>query len=616
MNRHLLIALLLALLMPVCMYAKDMKKEIKIEPAFWWSGMKSPELQLMIHGANIADYQASVSTPGIRVNQCVRLDSPNYLIVYLELKDAKPSSFDILFTKGKEHFSYSYELKTRRADAAKVKGFDSSDVLYLIMPDRFANGNSSNDQIPMHTAYKVDRENPNARHGGDLAGIEQHLDYIKDLGVTAIWLNPVLENDMEGGSYHGYATTDYYRIDSRFGTNSEYVNLVEKAHQKGLRVVMDMIFNHCGSDHPWMKDIPSHDWFNNLDHYVQTNHDKEIYFDPYVSEYDKSTFLDGWFVPTMPDLNQKNPHLAKYLIQNSIWWIEYAGIDGIRQDTYPYADADMMRRWCKEVMTEYPDFNIVGEAWMNFTIGSAYWQKGSRLNFGEDTGLKTVMDFNLMDIAGKAFGEETGDGSGLHDIFMHMCYDYVYADIFHVLRFLENHDTDRFLKEMPTSLNAFKQAVTFLLTIPGIPQLYYGQELLMNGTKSKSDGYVRRDVPGGWPGDKANWFEASGRSDIQNEAWTFMQKILKWRQGNEVISKGSMKHFMLNQGVYVYQRSYNGKSVLVVMNGSSKNVVLPLDRYAEVLQGKASGMDVISGKSVVLDKELKLSPKEILLLEM
>lgn len=616
MNRHLLIALLLALLMPVYMSAKDMKKEIKIEPAFWWSGMKSPELQLMIHGANIADYQASVSTPGIRVNQCVRLDSPNYLIVYLELKDAKPSSFDILFTKGKEHFSYSYELKTRRADAAKVKGFDSSDVLYLIMPDRFANGNSSNDQIPMHTAYKVDRENPNARHGGDLAGIEQHLDYIKDLGVTAIWLNPVLENDMEGGSYHGYATTDYYRIDSRFGTNSEYVSLVEKAHQKGLRVVMDMIFNHCGSDHPWMKDIPSHDWFNNLDHYVQTNHDKEIYFDPYVSAYDKSTFLDGWFVPTMPDLNQKNPHLAKYLIQNSIWWIEYAGIDGIRQDTYPYADADMMRRWCKEVMTEYPDFNIVGEAWMNFTIGSAYWQKGSRLNFGEDTGLKTVMDFNLMDIAGKAFGEETGDGSGLHDIFMHMCYDYVYADIFHVLRFLENHDTDRFLKEMPTSLNAFKQAVTFLLTIPGIPQLYYGQELLMNGTKSKSDGYVRRDVPGGWPGDKANWFEASGRSDIQNEAWTFMQKILKWRQGNEVISKGSMKHFMLNQGVYVYQRSYNGKSVLVVMNGSSKNVVLPLDRYAEVLQGKASGMDVISGKSVVLDKELKLSPKEILLLEM
>lgn len=616
MNRHLLIALLLALLMPVYMSAKDMKKEIKIEPAFWWSGMKSPELQLMIHGANIADYQASVSTPGVRVNQCVRLDSPNYLIVYLELKDAKPSSFDILFTKGKEHFSYSYELKTRRTDAAKVKGFDSSDVLYLIMPDRFANGNSSNDQIPMHTAYKVDRENPNARHGGDLAGIEQHLDYIKDLGVTAIWLNPVLENDMEGGSYHGYATTDYYRIDSRFGTNSEYVSLVEKAHQKGLRVVMDMIFNHCGSDHPWMKDIPSHDWFNNLDHYVQTNHDKEIYFDPYVSAYDKSTFLDGWFVPTMPDLNQKNPHLAKYLIQNSIWWIEYAGIDGIRQDTYPYADADMMRRWCKEVMTEYPDFNIVGEAWMNFTIGSAYWQKGSRLNFGEDTGLKTVMDFNLMDIAGKAFGEETGDGSGLHDIFMHMCYDYVYADIFHVLRFLENHDTDRFLKEMPTSLNAFKQAVTFLLTIPGIPQLYYGQELLMNGTKSKSDGYVRRDVPGGWPGDKANWFEASGRSDIQNEAWTFMQKILKWRQGNEVISKGSMKHFMLNQGVYVYQRSYNGKSVLVVMNGSSKNVVLPLDRYAEVLQGKASGMDVISGKSVVLDKELKLSPKEILLLEM
>lgn len=616
MNRHLLIALLMILLVPFFLSAKDIEKEIKIEPAFWWSDMRNPELQLMIHGTNIADYQASVSTSGIHVNQCIRLDSPNYLIVYLELKKAKPGRFDIIFTKGKDHFTYSYELKSRRVDADKVKGFDSSDVLYLIMPDRFANGDPGNDQIPMRTKYKIDREDPNARHGGDLVGIEQHLDYIKNLGVTAIWLNPVLENDMEGGSYHGYATTDYYRIDPRLGTNEEYVHLIEKAHQKGLRVVMDMIFNHCGSDHPWMKDIPNYDWFNNLNHYVQTNHDKEAYFDPYISEYDKNTLLNGWFVPTMPDLNQKNPHVAKYLIQNSIWWIEYAGIDGIRQDTYPYADANMMRRWCNEIMTEYPDFNIVGESWMNFTIGSAYWQKGSRLNFGEDTGLKTVMDFNLMEIAGSAFSEDTGDQNGLHDIFMHMCYDYVYADIFHVLRFLENHDTDRFLKKMPTNLDAFKQAVTFLLTIPGIPQLYYGQELLMNGTKNKSDGYVRRDVPGGWPGDKTNWFESTGRSAIQNEAWDFVQKVLKWRQKNEAISKGSMKHFMLNQGVYVYQRNYNGKSVLVVLNGSSKNVTLPLDRYAEVLQNKIEGKDVLTGKIVTFGKILNLLPKEILLLEL
>lgn len=506
-------------------------------------------------------------------------------------------------------------MKARKPNADRIKGFDSSDVLYLIMPDRFANGDPSNDQIPMRTAYKVDRNSPNARHGGDLAGIEQHLDYIEDLGVTAIWLNPVLENDMEGGSYHGYATTDYYRVDPRFGTNEDYVRLIEKTHERGMRVVMDMIFNHCGSDHPWMKDIPSHDWFNHLDNYVQTNHDKEAYFDPYVSDYDKETMLNGWFVPSMPDLNQKNPHVAKYLIQNSIWWIEYCGVDGIRQDTYPYADVDMMRRWCTEVMNEYPEYNIVGEAWMNYTIGSAYWQKGSRLNFGQDTELKSVMDFRLMGIASKAFHAE----GGLPMIFEHMCYDYVYPDIYNVLRFLENHDTDRFLPSMPKSVDdlyAFKQGVTFLLTIPGIPQLYYGQELLMNGTKEKGDGYIRLDVPGGWPGDKVNQFEASGRSEVQNDAWNFLRTLLKWRKGNDIIAKGKMKHFMVNQGVYVYERSLDGRSVLILMNGSDKEVNLPLARYAEVLRGKTSGKEILTGKEIPLGDELSLAPKGIFVLEM
>ena len=540
-------------------------------------------------------------------------------MIYLDVENAKPGRFDITFTKDKKSFNYSYELKARKPNADRIKGFDSSDVLYLIMPDRFANGDPSNDQIPMRTSYKVDRNSPNARHGGDLAGIEQHLDYIEDLGVTAIWLNPVLENDMEGGSYHGYATTDYYRVDPRFGTNEDYVRLIEKTHERGMRVVMDMIFNHCGSDHPWMKDIPSHDWFNNLDNYVQTNHDKEAYFDPYVSDYDKETMLNGWFVPSMPDLNQKNPHVAKYLIQNSIWWIEYCGVDGIRQDTYPYADVDMMRNWCTEVMNEYPEYNIVGEAWMNYTIGSAYWQKGSRLNFGQDTELKSGMDFRLMGIASKAFHEETGYSGGLHTIFEHMCYDYVYPDIYNVLRFLENHDTDRFLPSMPKSVDdlyAFKQGVTFLLTIPGIPQLYYGQELLMNGTKEKGDGYIRLDVPGGWPGDKVNQFEASGRSEVQNDAWNFLRTLLKWRKGNAVIAKGKMKHFMVNQGVYVYERSLDGRSVLILMNGSDKEVNLPLARYAEVLRGKTSGKEILTGKEIPLGDELSLAPKGIFVLEM
>ncbi len=611
MKRHLFLSLLLALFATSALAAD----QVKIEPAFWWSGMKTPELQLMVYGKDIAGYLPSINYPGVQLKSSVALESPNYLLIYLDVANAQPGTFNITFTQGKKSFKMPYELKARKANADQIKGFDSSDVLYLIMPDRFADGDPSLDQIPMRTEYKVDRSNPNARHGGDLAGIEQHLDYIEDLGVTAIWLNPVLENDMKGGSYHGYATTDYYRVDPRFGSNEDYKRLIDKTHQKGMKVVMDMIFNHCGSDHPWMKDVPSHDWFNNLDHYVQTNHDKEAYFDPYVSDYDKNAMINGWFVPTMPDLNQKNPHVAKYLIQNSIWWIEYSGVDGIRQDTYPYADVDMMRDWCEAVELEYPDYNIVGEAWMNYTIGSAYWQRGSRLNFGKDTGLKSVMDFRLMGIAHDVFH---ADG-GLQGVFEHLCYDYVYPDINHVLRFLENHDTDRFLREMPKSsedLYAYKQGITFLLTIPGIPQLYYGQELLMNGTKEKSDGYIRLDMPGGWAGDKVNQFEASGRTAVQNEAWTFMQTLLKWRRGNEVIAKGKMKHFMPNHGVYVYERSLNGKRVIVLMNGSSKAVELPLDRYAESLQGSVQGKDVLTGRTVALGTSLSMKAKEILVLEL
>ena len=591
----------------------------KTEPAFWWSGMQNTELQILLYGNDISTDNVSLSASDIRIKEIVRLENPNYLLLYLDLTETAPQQFDIILKKNGEQAVIPYQIKDRKDSPAGAQGFDASDVLYLIMPDRFANGNPDNDRVSGMLENKVDRSDPFARHGGDIQGIENHLDYFTDLGVTAIWLNPILENNMREGSYHGYAITDYYAVDPRLGSNQEFCRMVEAAHNKGLKIVMDMIFNHCGSDHPWMKDIPSHDWFNNLDNYVQTNHDKEAYFDPYVSDYDKETMLNGWFVPSMPDLNQKNPHVAKYLIQNSIWWIEYCGVDGIRQDTYPYADVDMMRNWCTEVMNEYPEYNIVGEAWMNYTIGSAYWQKGSRLNFGQDTELKSVMDFRLMGIASKAFHEETGYSGGLHTIFEHMCYDYVYPDIYNVLRFLENHDTDRFLPSMPKSVDdlyAFKQGVTFLLTIPGIPQLYYGQELLMNGTKEKGDGYIRLDVPGGWPGDKVNQFEASGRSEVQNDAWNFLRTLLKWRKGNDIIAKGKMKHFMVNQGVYVYERSLDGRSVLVLMNGSDKEVNLPLARYAEVLRGKTSGKEILTGKEIPLGDELSLAPKGIFVLEM
>ncbi len=577
--------------------------------------MAETELQLMVYGKDIASYKAAVTAKGVYLKETVTLESPNYRILYLDISDSAPQKFEIVFTNGKRKITHNYELKPRDPKRLNIESFGSADVLYLIMPDRFANGNPDNDQIPMRMPYKVDRNHHSARHGGDLKGISERLDYLSDLGVTAIWLNPVLENDMEGGSYHGYATTDYYRVDPRFGTNEEYANLIADAHSRGMKVVMDMIFNHCGSDHPWMQDVPSHDWFNNTGEYVQTSHMKEMYFDPYASEYDKSKMVDGWFVPTMPDLNQRNRHVAKYLIQNSIWWIEYAGVDGIRQDTYPYADYDMMIDWIEAVEKEYPQYNIVGEAWLNNPIGTSFWQRNSPLN-PNNTKLKSVMDFRFMGLSQSAFFEETTEwNGGLHGIYDHMTYDFIYPDIHNVLRFLDNHDTDRFLKEYPGDLSGWKQAITFLLTMPGTPQLYYGTELLMNGNKSRSDGDIRRDVPGGWPDDAADQFTREGRDKLQNEAFDFLSKLLHWRRGNKIIAQGKMKHYVLQKGVYVYERCLGDENVLVFMNGTSDEVEIDLGRYAESIRGRTGWRDLLSGKDVSFGKTLTLASKEMLVLE-
>lgn len=592
-------------------------QQLKVDPAFWWSGMQEPELQVMFYGEDIGNYTPTITSNDVVIKESVRLASPNYQILYLDISQSKPQQFDILFTKGDKQIAYQYELKERDEKRKNIDTFNSSDVLYLIMPDRFANGNPANDNIKMNMPYTVDRSEPNGRHGGDLEGISNNLDYLTDLGVTAIWLNPVLENDMEGGSYHGYATTDYYKVDPRFGTNEEYAQLVEDANKKGLKVVMDIIFNHCGSDHHWMTDMPSKDWFNNIDEYVETSHIKEIYFDNYASEYDTKKLTDGWFVPTMPDLNQRNRHVAKYLIQNSIWWIEYTGINGIRQDTYPYADYNMMVDWCEAVDREYPGYNIVGEAWLNNIIGTAFWQQNSKVNNVGNTKLKTVMDFKLMGLSHSAFSEETGSwNGGLHAIYESLSYDYIYPDIYHVLRFLDNHDTDRFLKEMPKDLLTYKQAISFLLTIPGIPQIYYGTELLMHGNKSRYDGDIRLDVPGGWAEDKENHFTREGRSDLQNEAFDFIQKLLKWRKGNDIIANGKMKHYAVNNGVYLYERYLNNKKVVVVMNGTTSDVELKLDRYAETLGNSKGGFDIVSNKNIELSNTLKLTPRQTIILEL
>lgn len=588
----------------------------RIEPSFWWCGMKNPRLQLMVYGNQIASFTPKIDYPGVEIESVHPMESPNYLVIYLNVAKAKPGKFDIQFVRGKERITRPYELKERTGKPEERIGFNSSDVIYLLMPDRFANGDESNDRIPMKLPYLTDRKNKGARHGGDLAGLSGKLGYLDTLGITAVWTTPVLENDMGEMSYHGYAATDYYKVDPRLGSNEDYVQLAEQMHQRGMKLIMDMVFNHCGSQHPWRLDPPTRDWFNNQREKVYTNHNKTVFFDPYAADIEKEEMTDGWFVESMPDLNQRNRFLADYLIQNSIWWIEYAKLDGIRQDTYPYPDGEMMRRWCKEVMNEYPNMNIVGEILITNPTGTAYWQKGNKLN-PTDTGLKSVMDFHLQAIASKAFNEETSWNTGLQTIFEHFAYDFCYPDVYNVMRLLENHDVDRFLTKAPKDLNAYKQAVTVLLTVPGIPQLFYGQEFLFSGT-TQEFGFegIRPDMPGGWKEDTVSLFTEEGRSPMQQEAFSFMQKLLQWRKGNEVVSKGSMKHFMPRNNVYVYQREYKGKSFIVVMNGVSQESELPLDHYQEILKDKPFGTDVISGRKVLFKESLKLAPKEVLVLEL
>ena len=588
----------------------------KLEPAFWWADMQNPSLQILVYGDKIADSQVTIASKYCRLQETIRLENPNYLLLYLDVSKAQAENFDIVFQQGKQKQSIAYEIKSRDANSSLREGFSSADVLYLIMPDRFANGNPNNDVVKGMLEKTADRKEQYGRHGGDFQGISDRLDYIADLGVTAIWLNPVLENDMEYESYHGYATTDYYKVDPRFGSNQEYVDLIAKAHDKGLKVVMDMIFNHCGSEHFFFKDRPSKDWFNFSDGYVQTSYRTAPQFDPYSSQYDFDIAVDGWFVRAMPDLNQRNRHVAKYLVQNSIWWIEYAGLDGIRQDTHPYADYDMMAAWCKEIMEEYPNFNIVGEAWYDTNVEIAYWQANSKLAYPRNSYLKTVMDFPLRDLCSWVFKQETEPwDNGLYRIQSYLSQDIVYEDPMNLLVFLDNHDTSRFFaRAEDVDLDIYKQVIAFLLTTRGIPQLYYGTEILMYGDKADGDGLLRKDFPGGWQADERNAFTEAGRTAIENEAWNYTRNLLQWRKANAVIAQGKLKHFVPQQGVYVYERKLGEKSVVVMINGSSKELDLALDNFQEVLP-QAQAFDVISGSSIALNNTLSFAGRQVYILE-
>lgn len=586
----------------------------RIEPPNWWIGMQNKRLQVLVHGTNISVTTPTLKYEGVTIREVTRLESKNYLFLTLEIsKTAQSGSFDINFTKpdGK-NLTYKYTLQPRKARPVHTEpSVNGSDVIYLITPDRFANGNSANDNTD-DTIEKVNRNNPDGRHGGDLKGIIDHLDYIDSLGVTALWLNPIQENDQSTYSYHGYAISDFYKTDSRFGTNGDYLELSNQCHQRGIKIIMDMVFNHCGSGHWWMNDLPASDWLNQWPRFTRSNFTNITISDPYHSDVDHDLHSKGWFDTNMPDLNQTNPQLAIYLIQNSIWWIEYASLDGIRMDTYPYPDKNMMARWVKEVLNEYPNFYIVGETWEYDAASISYWSKRDGNKDGYVSNLSSVSDYPLYYALLDAFGEK----NKIYSLYETLAYDGLYDNPFHNKVFVGNHDQPRPYNAFGKSKDKVKLSLAFILTTRGIPQIYYGDELLFDGPKP--DGVIRKDFPGGFVDDVQNLFLEEDRTEDQKEVHSFVKKILQWRKGAKEIHYGKLKHYKpLNEEVYVYFRYTDTNSTMVILNnGSHQYKDFDLNRYRESLSGYTGGTDIITNRKYVSLNSLTLDANTAYIIEL
>lgn len=590
----------------------------KVEPPFWWSGMKNTHLQILVYGENIGYTEPEIDYPGVLVLEAERVENPNYLFINTRLdKLVKPGKFDIVFKKDEEEvLRWTYELKERNPGSASRQGFDPSDVLYLLMPDRFSNGDPSNDFMRA-MMESVDRSNPDGRHGGDIKGIIDHLDYISETGFTGLWINPLVENNNPSHSYHGYAITDFYNTDLRYGTNDDYLDLVNRCHEKDLKVVMDMIFNHSSIYHWFIQDLPADDWIHQHAEFTRSNFRAPAIMDPYASEYDQQKMLTGWFDEHMADLDQRNPLLATYLIQNTIWWIEYSGIDGIRVDTQPYPYKEFISDWGKAVFNEYPAFNIVGEAWLQKEAMTAYFQGGSPNPDGYDSNIPSVTDFPMYYALNNAFNEKESWTDGLLRFYYVLAHDYLYGDPYQNLIFADNHDLDRYYTGIRENFNSWKMAMVVLSTMRGIPCIYYGTEILMTGNKDDGHGFIREDFPGGWQGDESNAFTATGRTPQQQQAYEFLRNLLTWRKTQKAVHEGDFKHFIPEDNVYVYFRYTEDQCVMVALNNST-NELKALDhvRFNECLAGYSAGINVVTGEAVNYLDAFTIPPKSALLLEL
>ena len=590
----------------------------KVEPAFWWKGMKNPELQILLYGKNIANSQIELSD-NIQIKNIQKVENPNYVFITINTNEINSERFKInQKIKNKVVASYNYELKTRKLNSANRESYTSKDVMYLIMPDRFANGDESNDSVPQLTE-KANRNDRNGRHGGDLKGIINNLDYLHNLGATTLWLTPVCEDNEKAYTYHGYAQTDLYKIDARYGTNEEYRELSTELKKRDMKLVKDYVTNHWGVSHWLIQDLPTKDWIHWFEDgkngFKRSNYRTNSQMNPYAADVDKNVALDGWFDTTMPDLNQSNPLVLKYLIQNAIWWIEYAQLDGYRVDTYPYNDKDGMAKWCKAITDEYPNFNIVGETWMYDPAQIAFWQKDSKVGEIENynSNLPSVMDFMLYENLPKALQEEENWDKGMIRLYNSFASDFLFPNPKNMMVFFENHDTPR-INEMFNGNSAYyKLALTIVSTIRGIPQLYYGSEIGMRGDKNKGDADIRRDFPGGWKGDAQNAFVS--RTPEQNEFFDYTQKLLNWRKSKDVIHNGKTKNFSPEKNVYVYFRYNDEEKVMVVINSSDKEQTIEMNRFQEMVPSSFTAKDVMKDAEIQIKDLLTIPAKSSLILE-
>lgn len=590
----------------------------RVEPPFWWSDMNLSEVQIMFYGKNISQNEVSVSN-GIIIKTVQKTENPNYVFVTIDTKNVPAQELVFTFKNKNKSFTKNYSLKARKENSRLRKSFDSTDLIYLIMSDRFANGNPNNDSTN-ETTDKVNRSKIDGRHGGDIQGIINNLDYIKELGATAVWPTPLCEDNDERGSYHGYGQSDVYKIDSRFGTNEDYVRLSSELHKRGMKNIMDYVTNHWGYKHWMMSDLPTYDWIHQFPGYKQTNYRMATQFDLNASITDTKLCMDGWFVKSMPDLNQSNPLVLNYLTQNAIWWIEYADLDGFRVDTYSYNDKVAIAKWTKAITDEYPNFNITGEVWYYNQAQIAYWQKDSKIAAIQsyNSNLPSVMDFTLEEaINGGMFNEDKQNWrNGVVKAFENFNNDFLYSNTNNMLVFAENHDTDRINNVYKNDFQKYKLAMTLIATVRGIPQIYYGSEIGMAGSKSIGDGDIRRDFPGGWNGDANNAFNTSGRTQEQEKFHDFSAKLFNWRKNKSVIHFGKTTHYVPENNVYVYFRYSNSETVMVILNNDTEKHTLNLDRFKENIKTHLSAIEVLSEKQINLKDDLQIEGKSAMILEL